>query len=260
MHHRGLLAALACVLAGLAGISGILLLDIFHWKRDLLGELPPDLRRGHIIRSGLIFASVLALLLPVLWNVLSVKMEESGSGVFERGCMTGSVVIAAGFLWMFMSNMPLFCALALEDSLVEWGSFALWMAGCGMLAATLVSRRRSVVAMESPRWLLGCAALGFFVIGMEEVSWLQRVFQVETPELFASNAQGEMNFHNLGTPGRGTDYVENAYYMAAFVFLVLLPCVRAALRTSVMKPRMRAASPRSPSTGRRCATPSARRR
>jgi hypothetical protein len=49
---------------------------------------------------------------------------------------------------------------------------------------------------------------------------------VETPELFASNAQGEMNFHNLGPTGRGTDYMENAYYMAAFVFLVMLPFIR----------------------------------
>jgi len=61
----------------------------------------------------------------------------------------------------------------------------------------------------------------FFIMAMEEVSWFQRILQVETPDTFKENLQGEMNLHNFAT-----SYVENAYYFGAFVFLVVFPFLR----------------------------------
>jgi hypothetical protein len=37
-----------------------------------------------------------------------------------------------------------------------------------------------------------------FVIGMEEISWGQRIFQMETPSVLKThNWKGEINFHNV---------------------------------------------------------------
>ena len=68
--------------------------------------------------------------------------------------------------------------------------------------------------------VLLCLAL--FVIGMEEISWGQRLFGFATPERLAEvNWQAEFNFHNVQT-----DLSETAYYFGAGVFLILLPLLR----------------------------------
>jgi hypothetical protein len=68
-------------------------------------------------------------------------------------------------------------------------------------------------------------ALVFFAIGMEEISWFQRVLGFETPpELARANMQQEFNLHNLHT-----DLFENLYYLGAAFALILLPFLRDAL-------------------------------
>ena len=47
--------------------------------------------------------------------------------------------------------------------------------------------------------LLFLGALALFIVGMEEVSYFQRVIQFETPESFVGNMQGEFNLHNFNT-------------------------------------------------------------
>ncbi|MBS9719416.1 hypothetical protein JYU29_01805 [Tianweitania sp. BSSL-BM11] len=44
----------------------------------------------------------------------------------------------------------------------------------------------------------GLLALGFFMIGMEEISWGQSFFAWTTPEVFSANQQSETNLHNMG--------------------------------------------------------------
>jgi len=39
-------------------------------------------------------------------------------------------------------------------------------------------------------------ALGFLLIGLEEISWGQRIFNFETPDWFPENFQAEINIHN----------------------------------------------------------------
>jgi hypothetical protein len=47
--------------------------------------------------------------------------------------------------------------------------------------------------------LFGCIALGVFFITMEEISWGQRLLNLETPENLATvNVQNEITLHNIG--------------------------------------------------------------
>jgi hypothetical protein len=49
------------------------------------------------------------------------------------------------------------------------------------------------------RVLLLVSAIGMFVITAEEISWGQRILQIETPESIAvTNTQKELNLHNNG--------------------------------------------------------------
>ena len=82
------------------------------------------------------------------------------------------------------------------------------------------ARRRSAPVLA----LAGLLAAAFFVLGMEEISWMQRIFGFGTPERLAElNWQAEFNFHNMQT-----DLSELVYYAGAGLFLSVLPLLRGA--------------------------------
>ena len=113
--------------------------------------------------------------------------------------------------------------LSREDKVIEDLSFFFLMIGAACLAVVaiyLIRKREFVTAALS---VLGAAV--FFVIGMEEISWFQRVLEVESTEFFLNrNSQGETNFHNIYTHES-----EDIYYLGGFLFLVLLPYFRESL-------------------------------
>ena len=80
-----------------------------------------------------------------------------------------------------------------EGSIVEWASFTI------LIASSLLLLKASRKWENSgARWLLFTAATGMFIIGMEEMSWGQMIFNWETPELFNDyNVQHETGLHNL---------------------------------------------------------------
>lgn len=110
--------------------------------------------------------------------------------------------------------------LAYEDRLIEDFSFLFLIAGAAAMAfsaALLVMRREKIAGV-----IAGLGSLVFFVIAMEEISWFQRVLEIETPEFFMErNVQNETNLHNMYTHTS-----EHVYYLGAFLLLVLLPYFR----------------------------------
>src|SRR5690606_26021664 len=58
-------------------------------------------------------------------------------------------------------------------------------------------------------------AIAFFVFAGEEISWGQRIFNIETGEFMQQyNWQNEMNLHNLHT-----DIANTVFHWGAFIFL-----------------------------------------
>jgi hypothetical protein len=101
------------------------------------------------------------------------------------GCVVG--VALAGPEWLPLSWTR-------EDGPLEWTGFASFLAGSVLAFAAawrLRPARRPAVAAA----VLGTVLL--FAAG-EEISWGQRVFEVDTPEVLVdSNEQDELNLHNL---------------------------------------------------------------
>lgn len=111
--------------------------------------------------------------------------------------------------------------VAVEDGLVETLSVVALLLACGgfIHTATRLARRTERNARRLVIIPAGLALLAF-VIAMEEVSWLQRLIDLETPGVFAKNDQGELNFHNLVT-----SEAEYAYYFSGFFLFILLPFI-----------------------------------
>ncbi len=141
----------------------------------------------------------------------------------KRRAVYAMIATAAGCVALLVVNRALFRRLALEDGLVEWASALIPLAASG---AFLYAFCRIVRAPSDARRsvALGLAALFgifLFVIGMEEISWMQRVFGFATPEMFSANEQGETNLHNM----HNSLYFNVAYRTAVFGGLIVLPLI-----------------------------------
>lgn len=84
----------------------------------------------------------------------------------------------------------------MEDGIIEWLQFVALATTCFVLVNRLIHFRK-----KKPRIFLATtllAALAFFLVAGEEISWGQRLFNIESPQYFLEkNAQQEVNLHNL---------------------------------------------------------------
>ena len=106
------------------------------------------------------------------------------------------VIMLIGFVMSYVNHDWFKHVYVVEDGFTEWLTVVVVVIG------TIVCFRRVVVLRrEKPLLFLACTAiLGmiFLFVAGEEVSWGQRIFQIESSEFFQKhNAQGETNLHNL---------------------------------------------------------------
>lgn len=108
--------------------------------------------------------------------------------------------------------------LSLEDGIVENFSVVfLFLATIGFLYSFFLLRKKDT--HRAVLILVILFATVCFVIGMEEISWMQRVFDIKSPEFFLeNNRQQEFNVHNLSTI-----LFENIYYIGAFFLFGIIP-------------------------------------
>lgn len=97
-------------------------------------------------------------------------------------------------LIIYMRRFFTFLALEREDGVIETLQTVLLFVStllCGYLSK-FYWKKNNLFAI-----LFFIASLGFFVLAGEEISWGQRIFNLETPEHLAEiNTQGEINIHN----------------------------------------------------------------
>jgi hypothetical protein len=133
-------------------------------------------------------------------------------------CLLASAAILAGAVLFFLSP-DLFSALSREDRAIEWATALFLLAGAA-LAVLSFFRLRGIRGHGSRAARM--LALGFgaflFVLGMEEISWMQHIFNFDTPAAFSGNRQHEMNLHNFAT-----NETETLFYIGAFALLIVLP-------------------------------------
>lgn len=218
-----LLRRLAILLA--VATVGFLALS-FYESRVLglfpLGEVPPKADFYHLARSAL------ALLFSLLLVGTVCRHRAPGCPLDRRSMPPSGIRAAAAVLafaiactLLFLADPARFGAGAMEDSAIEWLSALLLLGGSALFGALFLRRRGEGIAALPA---LALAAI-LFAIGMEEISWFQRVIGFDTPpELARANMQQEFNLHNLHT-----DLSENLYYLGAWAGLILLPFLRDAL-------------------------------
>ena len=128
------------------------------------------------------------------------------------------VALVTGGLLVYYAlvDREYYLLLIREDSIVETTSSLLWFAAT---IATLVSLGAGLRQGISKTFYI-LLALFFFVCGGEEISWGQRLFEIETPELLRNiNVQEETTLHNIGS----ISLFSNAFFLISIVFFLIMP-------------------------------------
>ncbi len=107
--------------------------------------------------------------------------------------------------------------LLVEDGLVEWLQFLAFATLAVVLALIALDRAtRSGAGKLEVLVLFGLSGV-VALAAMEEISWFQRVLNVESSEFFrANNRQGETNLHNMAVGGSSL----NKLVLIKLIFLV----------------------------------------
>lgn len=123
----------------------------------------------------------------------SLPRRESGSTT-ERVAVCVFAILCASLPIVAIVSADTFVRLFDED-----GPFEMATAICyGISAAACVTLALRAQGHRSLQIALGLLAMLFFVVGGEEISWGQRLFDFGTPkELKAINVQGEFTLHNI---------------------------------------------------------------
>ncbi len=201
-------------------------------------EAPPAFDGYHLLR--LLSAAGLSL-----WIVLAIPRGPASAPTGGNAARDGALALLSSLvLWamvaLFLISPQQFSLLAQEDHLVEWLSFAFCIGASLLFAAGALRLRKAGPGLGLARLVAAALALVLFVIAMEEVSWMQRVIGLETPEEFSANFQNELNLHNFST-----NEVENLYYLGSFALLGFFPFLAAGLPVA-RDARVRALIPRRP--------------
>jgi hypothetical protein len=212
-----LAGALFVTLLGFAGFSAY---EALVLGLPPLGETPARFGSFDIAKMAFSFAAS-ALIAWTIYSERAVgfRLEKDALSPAARSAAAATIGVAIGSTLLFLIEPKIFAATAQEDQSVEWISTLLLFGGCGLFLEAVLRNFRNLNRVAAALALL-LAGL-FFVMAMEEISWMQRVVGFATPaEIAQVNWQGEFNFHNVQT-----DLFENVFYVGSAAFLILVPFV-----------------------------------
>lgn len=108
-----------------------------------------------------------------------------------------------------------------EDGLVEYGTAFFLCCSSLLLAWRLIK----LFKFKKPLWIVGIVGMILvFIFGAgEEISWGQRIFEVESSEYFLqNNAQGETNLHNMVVDGKKINKIVFSQLLTVILIIYLI--------------------------------------
>lgn len=133
----------------------------------------------------------------------------------------GQLYLLIGFLlicfFIYTYYYPLFAQISLnasgldDDNLMEW--LQILVLGIGVITSALLAKKAKQLPL---RVLYILAALFFFVLAGEEISWGERLLSLNF-SADANNYQNEFNFHNQS----GVNEITALFYYIAFLYAAL---------------------------------------
>ncbi len=217
--NRNTVLALAVTSALSVPILDLLIVEV----RDR--RLGPSFTQAELVRSLLLIASAFLFVLFIHLHSKQVSNAVSLPRALEsrlfRLLRWPLLALALIFPLLHWHDPELFSMLGREDGPIENASALLVLAASVFTFVSAWFLRKKRTGAKQQVFLVASMALVFFVIGMEEISWGQRILGFDSPSPFLESDQPETNLHNIAT-----DMFELWYYSLAAVFLIVLPFVQ----------------------------------
>ncbi len=218
----------------------VLAVDVMYLDISLYKVSPPKFEIPYLFRTVIIILSSWLIVSSVpklhsmkadknrakgleeIWtDWRSVSIGKKGNSVsisVKKLIFWATLGLSVIFLLISMFRPDVFKSMQSEGQIIEFLSAAFLFVSSAIFFYLFAVHRQRL----NRRYLMIFLtfALVFFIIGMEEVSWFQRVLSIDTPAGFEGNSQSELNLHNFKT-----DIFQNLYFFAAFIFLIVLPFV-----------------------------------
>ncbi|SFU32762.1 hypothetical protein SAMN05216480_101761 [Pustulibacterium marinum] len=142
----------------------------------------------------------------------------------KRGFLLLAIVFALSYFFAF-TNMDFFeHGFIVEDGPVEYGTAVMLFCTSILSIVYLIKYHKN----KSLTWKFGLVmfAILFFFAAGEEISWGQRIFDIQTGEYFMEhNRQKEMNLHNLEVGGKKLNKIifSQLLTLVIVVYLLIVP-------------------------------------
>lgn len=132
-------------------------------------------------------------------NHLSSKLDPYRISIFKLGVFSTPLIFSLGFVALKLRSKGWYKRLVIiEDGPIEYLTSLAYLVAflIGLSIAVQFYRQRQPVYGV----LYTLLSIGFLFICLEEISWGQRIFDLQTPEFFrAYNQQEETNIHNFAS-------------------------------------------------------------
>lgn len=149
--------------------------------------------------------------------VLTFADASDPSEVLRRLCFLFLPLIVVAWVLLLVHDTSGAVTFTLEDGPVENLQVVLYLLAAALLVIAAVRARRHEPRLV--RFLCAGAVVVLIVMAGEEISWGQRIFDLDTAQLMLdNNEQLENNLHNLNSAA-----TENGLSVAAFLVFVLVP-------------------------------------
>lgn len=122
------------------------------------------------------------------------------------------IVVFCLYVYLKWSGSEVFYRLDEEDGFIEYAQSILYFVSSFLAFFSIFKLKElKIKSFIKKAWfvLFVLSSVGLFILGGEEVSWGQRIFNIQTPESIAEkNYQNEITLHNLENV---FEYVYDAY-------------------------------------------------
>lgn len=147
--------------------------------------------------------------------------------VIVTGLAVNAFLLALAVAWSGPDTGRLWLLLG-EDGIVEWMQFVCFTVTSGLLGFAAIEHWKRTPRISLPflalAGLCGLVALA----ALEEISWFQRVLNIQSPEFFLeNNRQAETNLHNmaLGSASLHKTVLLKLIFLAGITHNLVLPLI-----------------------------------
>jgi len=144
---------------------------------------------------GVNYSRYIYLAITAISITLMTKSKEYYSKYWRLFVFFFPLPIIFLLIFIYLRDQQLYRWMISEDSLVEWSQFAL------IAVSSFISLKLSLFLQKNDKILaiiFLVLSIGLFVVAGEEISWGQRILEIQTPqELAQRNLQEEITIHNI---------------------------------------------------------------